>query len=359
MQSSSPSRIDIIHAYEARGNEKLPQVHVIIGEDDYLVSEAAKRIAGDGVGLETIDSANSTNEDLQLKDIREAEASFLTPPFLDPKKTTWWSNVGFLPHGGKGGSSEAVKTALEKFARRLADAVLPDNQHFILSGPRLLQSSVFAKTLKSSAEMIVFSSGKPWEQARSAVVRVVDLAKDMGLSFERGAAELFVARVGTDSRSLASELAKMRDYIGGDGRAVSAADIAEISSQGVGVEPEIWAITDALGERNLAKVLDSVRRFERESGFAVLVTTVVEKFFRQLAELKDAEAKGRFREATEGMNPYAAKKNQGFLRNWSLSELRAARFRFLELRERAVSSQSADSLVVVRLAQACRRRAVR
>ena len=340
-------------------SERVAQIHVIIGEDDYLVSEAAKRIAGDGVGLEMVDSANSTNEDLQLKDIREAEASFMTPPFLDPRKTTWWRNVGFLPQGGKGGPSEAVKLALERFAEKLAAADLPENQHFILSGPRLLQTSVFAKTLKSSVEMIVFSAGKPWEQARSAVVRVVDLAKEMGLSFERGAAELFVARVGTDSRSLVSELEKMRDYIGGESRAVSAADIAEISSQGVGVEPEIWAITDALGERNFAKVLDSVGRFERETGFAVLVTTVVEKFFRQLAELKDAEAKGRFREAAEGMNPYAAKKNQGFLRNWSLNELRAARFRFLELRERAVSSQSADSLVVVRLAQVCRRRAAR
>ena len=59
------------------------------------------------------------------------------------------------------------------------------------------------------------------------------------------------------------------------------------------------------------------------------------------------------------MNPYVARKNQGFLRNWSLNELRAARFRFLELRERAVSSQSADALVVAHLAQVCRRRAAR
>ena len=161
------------------------------------------------------------------------------------------------------------------------------------------------------------------------------------------------------ARSLASELAKMRDYLGGERSTITAADIAEVTSQGVGVEPEIWAITDALGERNFAKVLDSVSRFERENGFAVLVTTVVEKFFRQLAELKDAEAKGRFSEATEGMNAYVARKNQGFLRNWSLNELRAARFRFLELRERAVSSNSADALVVARLAQVCRRRAAR
>ena len=337
----------------------MSQVHVIIGEDEYLVSEAAKRIVGDGVGLETVDSANSTNEELRLRDLREAEASLMTPPFLDPKKVTWWRNVGFLPQSGKGAPSEAVKTALEAFAKRLAAAQLPENQHFILSGPRLLQTSLFAKTLKASVEMVVFAAGKPWEQAKAAVVRVIDLAKDMGLKFESGAAELFVARVGPDSRSLASELAKMRDYPGDESRTVTADAIAEVTSQGVGVEPEIWSITDALGERNLAKALDAVRRFERENGFAVLVTTVVEKFFRQLVELKDAEAKGRLAEATEGMNPYAVRKNQGFLRNWTLNELRVARFRFLELRERAVSSQSADALVVSRLAQVCRRRSAR
>lgn len=337
----------------------MSQVHVIIGEDDYLVSEAAKRIIGDGAGLETVDSLNSTNAELQLKDLREAEASLMTPPFLDPRKVTWWRNVGFLPQGGKGGPSEDVKAALEKFAARLAAAQLPESQHFILSGPRLLQTSTFAKTLKASVEMAVFAAGKPWEQAKNAVVRAIDLAKDLGLAFARGAAELFVARVGTDTRSLASELAKMRDYLGGDGRTITERDIAEVTSQGVGVEPEIWSITDAVGERNLAKALDAVRPFEGESGFAVLVTTVLEKFFRQLVELKDAEASGRLGEATEGMNPYAARKNQGFLRNWTLSELRVARFRFLELRERAVSSQSADALVAVRLVQTCRRRAAR
>ena len=129
----------------------MAQVHVIIGEDEYLVSEAAKRIVGDGIGLETVDSANSSNADLQLRDLREAEASLLTPPFLDPKKTTWWRNVGFLPQSGKGAPSEDVKEALEKFAVKLAAAKLPENQHFILSGPRLMQNSIFAKTLKGAA----------------------------------------------------------------------------------------------------------------------------------------------------------------------------------------------------------------
>ena len=110
-------------------------IHVIIGEDDYLVGETAKKIVGDGVGLEVIDSANSTNAELQLADLVKVDESFSTPPFLDPRKVTWWKNVHFLP-GGK--SSEDVKAAHEKFAAKLAVAKLPENQHFILTGPHLL-----------------------------------------------------------------------------------------------------------------------------------------------------------------------------------------------------------------------------
>lgn len=329
----------------------MANIHLIIGEDDYLVSETAKKVVGDGVGLEVVDSMNSTNADLQLADIREADASFSTPPFLDPKKVTWWKNVHFLPGGGKRDSSEEVKEALERFAEKIARtaATLPENQHLIISGPRLLKTSIFAKTLAPVAEMAVFAAGKPWEAARNAVVRVIDLAAEMNLKFDRGAAEHFVARVGTDSRSLMSELGKMRDYLGKDAHTVTVADIDEVTSQGVGVEPEVWAITDALGERNLAKTLDAARRFERENGFAVLVTTVVEKFFRQLIDVKNGTA--------GELNPFVQRKMSGFLRNWTANELRIARWRFLTLRERVVSgTTSGDVLVINELVRVCRKR---
>lgn len=338
----------------------MSQIHVIIGEDDYLLSEAAKKFAGDGTGLETIDSLNSTNAELQLRDLRAADASLMTPPFLEPRKTTWWKNVGFLPQSGRGAPAQDVKEALEKFAKKLAASSLPENQTFILSGPRLLASSIFAKTLKGAVELIVFSAGKPWEQARNAAARVTEDARALGLRFEPRGAELFVSRVGTDTRSLKGELAKLRDYLGPKRHTITAEDIAAVTSQGVGVEPESWAITDALGERSLAKTLEATRRFEGESGFAILVTTVVERFLRQLAELKDAEARGRLDEATAGMNPYAVRKNTAFLANWTLPELRRARRRFFDLRERAVSSSgSIDELAVIALVQICRGRRAR
>ena len=326
----------------------MANVHVIIGEDDFLVGETAKKVIGDGVGLEVIDSMNSSNADLQLKDIREADASFSTPPFLDPKKVTWWKNVHFLPGGGKKGASEEVKEALEKFAKKLSESPLQENQHFILSGPHLLKTSVFAKTLATAAEMVVFAVEKPWEAAKNAAVRVIDLAKEMGLSFAPGVAEKFVSVVGTDTRSLMSELGKMRDYLGNEKPTIDAAAVAEITSQGFGVEPVVWDVTDAIGKRDLNAALEAMRKFELENGFAVFMTGIIEKFFRQLIDVKNGK--------TEGMNPYALRKNEGFLRNWSLAELRVARARFLLLREKVVSgTTSGDVLVVSTLVRVMRR----
>lgn len=321
-------------------------VHVIIGEDDYLVSSAARKVIGDGVGLEVVDSLNSTNADLQLADIRRADDSFSTPPFLDPEKVTWWRNVHFLP-GGRKAVAEDVKSALAAFAAKVASAELPENQRLVVSGPHLLKTSDFAKKLAPCAEFVVFAAGKPWEAARFALGRAVEMAAAQGLGFASGAAERFVATVGCDCGSMANEIAKLREYLGGERSEIMPDDIDAITSPGTGMEPEVWSLTDAIGRRNLAAALDALGKFEG-SGFAVFATTVVEKFFRQLLDI----AAGR----TEGLSQFALRKNGEFLRNWTVPELRAARYRFMMLREQAVSGmQSADALVVTTLVRTARR----
>lgn len=311
-------------------------IHVIIGEDDFLVSEAAKKTIGDGVGLEVIDSANASNAEAQLNDLARARESFETPPFLDPKKVTWWKNVGFLP-GGK--SSEDVKTALEKFAESLAAAKLPENQHFILSGPHLLKTSIFAKRLATVAEMVVFAAGKPWEAAREAANRAVEFAADEGIAFAPGVENKFVAIVGADARSLMSEVRKLRDYLGSDSKVITAADVSAVTSAGAKVESEVWDVTDAIGNRNVAAAMEALRKFELENGFAVFMSGIIEKFFRQLIDVKE----GR----TDGMSPFALKKNSAFAAKWKLNELRQARARFLDLREKVVSGTTAGDVLVV------------
>ena len=180
------------------------------------------------------------------------------------------------------------------------------------------------------------------------MVRVIDVAGEMGMKFEPGAAERFVAVVGTDARSHVSELGKMRDYLGKGAKRISAADVEAIASPGANVEPELWSVTDAIGGRDMAAALSAIGKFELESGFAVFMSTVIERFFRQLVDI----AAGR----VEGMNPYVLRKSRGFLRNWTPAELRVARARFLMLREKVVSGiDSGDVLVVTTLVRVMRR----
>ena len=324
----------------------MANIHVIIGEDDYLVSEMAQKTLGDGVGLEKFDSLNSTAADRQLDDLRRVEESLMTPPFLDPRKVTWWKNVHFLPAAGKKSASEDVRDALDRFAKRLAAADLPENQHFILSGPHLLATSTFAKELAASAEIVTLKAAKPSQQARQAVVRAIDFAAGIGLKFAPGAADMFVARAGCDTRTLVGEIGKLREYLGPGRDTITAADIADITSP-AGSEPAGWDLTDPIGDRDARAAMAALERFKTGDGFAVYVSAMLERFFRQLAELKDAQERGFFDRATEDANPYVANKLRRFVGKWTLRELRVARHRFFRLRERAVSGagESADVLL--------------
>jgi len=331
----------------------LSRLHIIVGEDDFLTEQAAKKFVGDGTGLETFDSLNSSNAELQLADILKVRESVATPPFFDPVKVTWWKNVGFLPTGGgKKGPSEEVVAALSKFADFLAASELPENQTFILTASALGKTTEFAKKLAGCCEVVRFEAAKPWEAQRAAVVRAIDEAQELGFTFAPGAAEAFVGKVGTDARSTVRELEKLRAYLGESSSSATAADVAAITSTGVGVEPQIWDLTDAIGRRELAKALDELVRYEAENGFAVFMTTVIERFFRQLYEFANGQQ--------EGVTPGNLRKFPGFLSKWTPRELRMARARFLELREQAVSgADCVDQLVPITLVRVMRRPAAR
>ena len=336
-------------------------LYVIIGEDDYLVSEAAKKAAGGSEGLEVIDSRTSTNEEARLRDLAAADASFSTPPFLEPRKVTWWKNVAFLPASGgprEDKPSEAVKEALERFAQKLAREPLPDNQVFILSGPRLLATSVFAKTLKAVGEMIVFAEPKRGAE-EAAAARAEEAAAAAGFRFAPGAVAAFISTVGCDTRSIFSEAGKLRDYLGDRVEATSA-DVEAVSVPGVGIEHMPWAITDALAARNLPAVLKAAKPFEADDNFAILVSNLAEKLFRQLFELVDARQHDKLSEATKsliagGVSSWAIQKLVANLGKWTVNELRIARYRFLRLRELAVSSSGETApLAIAELVRACR-----
>jgi len=316
----------------------LSNITLIIGQDDYLVCEAAKKVVGDGVGLEVIDSLCSGNAEQQLSDMRKVEASVLTPPFLDPKKVTWWKNVHFLPSGGgKKGASDEVKEALVKFAKKISALDLPDNQKFLLTAPQLLKTSEFAKIFSASATVVNLAPD-PYKAIKQAEARVLEYAAEIGLSFGPGLERRFVETVGLDARTQLSELAKLRDYLGEGNTLITGKDIEAVTSPGMDLDAKPWDVTNPIADRDLAKALDALRKFELENGFAIFMSGVIEGQFRRMYDDK--------------------RKMPSAHPMWTLGELRVARARFVRLRERVVSgSNCGNMLVVTELIRAMRRAA--
>ena len=353
-------------------------IHLIVGEDDYLAEATARKIVEAAVpvdlrgsAVETV-SGDAQNEEAQLASLAACRASVQTPPFLDPVKLTWWRGVTFLPGGGRNGkTTEAVGNALRKFAEDLAAHPLPDNQVLVITATKLLKTSIVAKVFKTFAQVVEFGGGgKSRDRQESALVRLPDLAAEENLSFAPGADAAFIAKVGTDTRVIVSELAKMRTYLGKGRDTVTKDDIAAVASVG-GEEPELWEITDAIAQRNPAKFVSTLSNFEGKNGFGMLLATVAEKFFRELIVYRDALDNGWLTpygtwarelppQVAEDLNaagvgpsagkaPWLVKRGAANARQFTLRELRLARYRMLQARERLVSSSSDDSIVASEL----------
>ena len=348
-------------------------IHVIVGEDDYLVETTARKIRDAAVPAELRNSAveviagEADAQDDQMAALRDCEASVQTPPFLDPVKLTWWRNVTFLPGGGKNGRlADRVKEALERFAKDLAAHPLPPNQHLVITAPKLLQTSIFAKTMKTVGEVMVYAAGRNSRDRIAAALGLLpELAKEEGLKFAPGVAEAFISKVGSDTRTILSELAKMRAYLGNETDTVTREAVTAISAAG-GEAPELWTLTDAVGRRDVPAAAALLKVFLAQKSAGILLSTVLEKYFRDLCVYRDAIDQGWLnlhgwarnlpaevvaRLDATGAGPNAETRNwvarghAAAARNFTARELRVARHRMMKVRERLVSSTSDDALV--------------
>ena len=331
-------------------NEK--QILLIVGDDDYTAECEAKQAISKHVpedyrssAVETV-SGVATNAESQIASIRECLASIQTPPFLDPVKLTWWKDVSFLPGGGRGGKiSDEVKEALERFAGDLADNPLPENQMLVITATKLLKTSVFAKRMKDIAEIKDYSiPDRSKDRAAAAIARLPEMAKKENLEFAQGADRAFIAKAGPNMRTIASELAKMRAYLGDERNTITAEDVAAITSAS-GDEIEIWEMTEALASRNPARIISTLRNFQGDSGWAIMLSTMIERWFRDLIAAK----------AGGGGDDWKSRKNAAAASAFTLTELRLARFRMLTLREKLVSSQPADEYVEMEILRTVKR----
>ena len=339
---------------------------LICGDDDYLVDSAAREridrlvpAADRAFGVETVDGRVETGDDVR-RAVDACMESVQTPGFFGAVKVTWLRNASFLTGGGRVSESAAAKESVEKLTDWLKGGLL-EGQLLVITTAKILRASVFFKVCQKQGEVEDFGGGfKSWELEKLADQRLDGLLAKAGLSMEDQARKEFLSRVGFDTRTLAQEVEKLRLYLGGAGL-VSAKDVREITS--IGREAEAWDLLDAFGERNAFALLDTLNRLSGQKGIGVMLAAMLEKSVRELLVLREAHDRKWIYGGKGGacgwaaslppeaaallnvlpvnpktLNAWAMKKKLPHALNYSLQELRVARFRILELREKLVST---------------------
>ena len=339
---------------------------LICGDDDYLVDSAAREridrlvpAADRAFGVEKVDGRVETGDEVR-RAVDACIESVQTPGFFGAVKVTWLRNASFLTGGGRVSESAAAKEAVEKLTEWLKGGLL-EGQILVITAAKILRSSVFFKVCQKQGEVEDFGGGfKSWELEKLADQRLDAMLAKAELSMGDQARKEFLSRVGFDTRMLTQEVEKLRLYMGGGGL-VSAEDVREITS--IGREAEAWDLLDAFGERNAFALLDTLNRLSGQKGIGVMLAAMLEKSVRELLVLREAHDRKWIYGGKGGscgwaaalppeaaallnvlpvnpktLNAWAMKKKLPHALNYSLQELRVARFRILELREKLVST---------------------
>ncbi|MFM7805146.1 MAG: DNA polymerase III subunit delta [Verrucomicrobiota bacterium] len=254
-----PKAVQDAGATRATRASALP-ITLVCGEEEFSVKQRARQLWDQwcqeipGMDHEILEASAGTVDEA-LNRIAKVRESLQTLPFFGGDKLVWFRDCTFLGED-RTGQSATVTEALAGLAEEW--------KTFNWQGLRLLISAgkpdkrrAFFKAFEKLGTVEVFEAlsqdDKDWAgKAESEALRTLRAAgKEIG---DEALAEL-VNRVGPNLRMLASECEKLALYTG-DRAAVTLGDVqACVSRQKLA---RAFALAEALGDRNLAKLLKTL-----------------------------------------------------------------------------------------------------
>lgn len=338
---------------------------LVCGDDEYLIGEEARGVVAKHVpeaerefGLEIIEGRCDT-VDAMLNCVQNALGSVRTQGFFGGGKMTWVRDATFL--GAKRGSDSAsVKDAVAELVECVKNG-LPDSQRLLVSGCGVNRAGAFFKACQKHGRVVdVGGAEKGWQKLKAMRDLLPGFLEREELKMSASTREVFLNRVGTDTRMVVQELAKLRTYLGKPGEAVEK-DVNAVCS--IGREAEAWDLLDAWSERQMLPSLAAVEHLLSQGAGGVFLATMLETRVREMLAFRacmDAgwldvqgarvawrtnlpqEAEDVLRNMgadPRGMSPWMAQKRALQAKKFTLRELRNARVLVMTLREQFVSTQ--------------------
>lgn len=354
--------------------------YLVCGDDEFRVDVAVHELldalvpeADREFGLDKIDGRGDLVADAlkMMRDVRDALVA--DGLFGGSAKTVWLRDPSFLS-AKRVTESEQVKDALAAWIKDLKNGI-PDGNRLVVSTSKINRAQAFFKFFKGAGHVIDFGSDlKGRAKTDAAAAFLAEYLPKSGIKMPFPVQKAFLARVGTDSRQIVSELEKLSCYCG-KGATATEEDVANITS--FGAVSEVWDFTDALCFRDPAALARQIKIQLDQGENAIRLTQSALSCVSDLLFVRDAMDRGWLRQVgsqgvawnlpeeidrgltqsekdiRSSLSGFRAKKILQQATRWKTSELRAARHHLVVLREELVSTQlPVDYLLETRLIQA-------
>lgn len=251
-------------------------LYLVFGSDEYRVATKAKQLIEELVPeaeaafkLEVVNGAVDT-VDAAVHALRQCMMALQTVGLLSSEKVVFFQDVSFLVDN-RTGKSETVKEALVELVAFLKKG-LSEGQVLVVTAPAADKRRGFAKLFKDAGEIHEYEvvEGAGQSARRELAGRVEKIAAEHQLSMSSSMRDLFLEKVGGNTRQLMTEMGKLAVSLG-DRHEVERQDILRITSSSR--EALAWDLGDAFGKRNLKDALSILRQllFQKESAIRLVI----------------------------------------------------------------------------------------
>ena len=349
-------------------------IKLIHGTDEYLVSLHSRKAvntlcpeAEQTLGLETVEGDVKTVEEA-ITALKTAIGALRTVGLFGGQKTVWLRDVSIFKDKVVSKNKE-VKELLTQLAGDIKNG-LPDGHHLVISAPGVDRRSAFYKTCAEAAEVKAYDL--PEQNYKKEPIireRAQKLFARAQCRVSPAALDLFMEKVGMDTRQLVMEAEKLTLYLG-DRREITVEDVKAITSSSA--EAIAWDFTDALGERRLDEALKILRQLIFQGEQPVALMFAIESLFRNLTQFRayldhnwlrlsgsrgagavqwaqDPEMDVMFSQLPADprkMHWFRVAKLAQQARNYTAEELRACQKRLLKTHEQLVSGSVAQEMIL-------------
>lgn len=263
-------------------------VKLIHGTDEYLVSSSARKAVNalcpeseQTLGLETVNGDVKTIDEA-VAALKTCIGALRTIGLFGGQKTVWFRDVSIFKDGVLS-KNQQVKDLLGQLTDDIRKG-LPDSQSLIVSAPGVDRRSAFYKVCEAAGAVEAFDLPEQDYKKKPVIrERAQELFAQAKCRIGPDAFDLFIEKVGFDTRQLAMEAEKLMLYIG-DRREITADDVKAITSSAA--EAVSWDFTDALGERKLNDSLKILRQLIFQGEQPVGIMFSIEGLYQNLMQYR-------------------------------------------------------------------------